>query len=107
MESRSTLHHIDRQVEHARKWRQDGSLEADRIRIRERETHVPYRLPPDEGGCLVRWIKGVIGIGYLLLIVWIGAGVGRWIWGPDGGGLLGGAIAIGILAMQWAAHDDY
>lgn len=97
MELRSTLHHVDRKAEHARKFRPDGSLEAERIRLRERETHVPYRLPGTEGGCLVRWVKGVVGVGFLYFFVSAGAWVGGW---------RGGAIAVAIIAAHWALQDD-
>lgn len=92
-----TLASVDRQVEHARRYYPSGQVEAERTRVREREIHAPYTLPRDEGGCLLRWLKGMIGLGYVCLVLAVG-----W-WLLDG--WVGGLLAMALLAAQGAAHE--
>jgi hypothetical protein len=96
MARRGTPAHTDRQVEVARRWRADGSLEAERLRLRERTTDGSYTLPAERPGCAGAFMQALGGALYVLawpLGLW-------WI----SGSLWGAAAGVVIVAAHLAAH---
>lgn len=69
----------DRQLERVVKYHPDGSIEATRVRIREREQRLPYRLPAERPGCLLGLVQ--VFVAGLCFVVAFAAPV--LIWGDD------------------------
>jgi hypothetical protein len=86
----------DRQVELARKYRADGSLEAERYRLRVRTCAAAYTLPDAPSGCVARFGQAAGGVLYVL--AWP-AGL-SWLTGSPWGAVAG----LVIVAAHLSAH---
>jgi hypothetical protein len=83
----------DRQLEIARRYRRDGTLEAERLRVRERTTQGSYG--QDQPGCIVAWLQATAGMAYVVAVPLFGYWVGGWV---------GAAVAFTLLSIQVASH---